>query len=129
MMGEQTVTSRTVEVAHIDHREWLVNGARGHEDGMGRTPLPGTAGWDLIAGRQLSEFLDDIFDFYVAPQPSGRGFPEGLFGFLANHEDDPAEACPASVVKGVFHDQFAIGSDRFEHRPAAITASGAACKD
>ena len=112
-----------VVVIGVDHRKGAVDEVLGGQHGVAGAPGLDPAFRHGVACGQLFQLLESVFHVHGLGHPVADGGLEGILDLVLDHKDHGLEACAAGIVKGIIHDDLAVGAHRVDLLHAAVTAA------
>jgi len=114
-----------VVVIGVDHRKGAVDEVLGGQHGVAGAPGLDPAFRHGVACGQLFQLLESVFHVHGLGHPVADGGLEGILDLVLDHKDHRLKAGPACIVKGIIHDDLAVGAHRVDLLHTAVTAAHA----
>ena len=112
-----------VVVIGVDHRKGAVDEVLGGQHGVAGAPGLDPAFRHGVACGQLFQLLESVFHVHGLGHTVADGGLEGILDLVLDHKDHGLKAGPACIVKGIIHDDLAVGAHRVDLLHAAVTAA------
>ena len=114
-----------VVVIGVDHRKGAVDEVLGGQHGVAGAPGLDPAFRHGVACGQLFQLLESVFHVHGLGHPVADGGLEGILDLVLDHKDHRLKAGPACIVKGIIHDDLAVGAHGVDLLHTAVTAAHA----
>ena len=112
-----------VVVIGVDHRKRAVDEVLGGQHGVAGAPGLDPAFRHGVACGQLFQLLESVFHVHGLGHPVADGGLEGILDLVLDDKDHRLKAGPACIVKGIIHDDLAVGAHRVDLLHTAVTAA------